>query len=320
MSKEVRATRTGTREVDSTANVNGAIDATANLVIDGQAGADITVGDVVAGTGISGVVTVATVTDQDNLVLSSAQTIANDVALTFIKTNSTALVVDGPSSTIAVGDVITGEGVVGLVSIVTVTSSTIFVMSSTQTIANDVALTFTKFEPQTYSITGTLNVLKFGIESLTSNIGLTQLLRSLAQDAVPSVPANTSLTLSGLYDSASSNSGGIVAVKKRVTLGSGNGAEDDDVIFGSGTVSFRGDGNTVNGTTLSITSSARFDAQSITNIKFFDDNDTQLAGFDSLPSNVNTRVTFDFSVTCNGDVVSTDVLRVTILVRLSRPL
>ena len=320
LSKEVRATRTGTREVDSTANVNGAIDATANLVIDGQAGADITVGDVVAGTGISGVVTVATVTDQDNLVLSSAQTIANDVALTFIKTNSTALVVNGPSSTIAVGDVITGEGVVGLVSIVTVTSSTIFVMSSTQTIANDVALTFTKFEPQTYSITGTLNVLRFGTESLTSNIGLTQLLKSLAQDAVPSVPANTTLILSGLYGSGSSNSGGTVTLKRPVALGSGNGGENNNVISGSGTVSFRGDGNTVNGTILSISSSARFDAQSISNIKFFDDNDTQLTGFDSLPSHVNTRVTFDFSVTCNGDVVSTDVLRVTILVRLSRPL
>ena len=152
---------------------------------------------------------------------------------------------------------------------------------------------------------------------------LEQVLTSLAQDAVPSVPANTSLTLSGLYDSASSNSGGIVKVKKRVTLGSGNGAEDGDVILGSGTVLFRGDGNTVNGATLSITASSRFtggDAPTISNIKFFDDNDTQLTGFDNLPSVVNTRVTFDFTATCNGDVVSTDVLRVTIKVVLSNVL
>ena len=239
-------------------------------------------------------------------------------------TDSVTLVTNSVSSTaVVVGDVITGEGVVGLVSVITVNSSTNFTMSSTQTIANGVALTFTKFEPQTYSITGTLNVLRFGTESLTSSILLEQVLTSLAQDAVPSVPANTSLTLSGLYDSASSNSGGIVKVKKRVTLGSGNGAEDGDVILGSGTVLFRGDGNTVNGATLSITASSRFtggDAPTISNIKFFDDNDTQLTGFDNLPSVVNTRVTFDFTATCNGDVVSTDVLRVTIKVVLSNVL
>ena len=38
---------------------------------------------VVTGTGISGTVTVTTVTDQNNLVLSSAQSLSNDVALSF---------------------------------------------------------------------------------------------------------------------------------------------------------------------------------------------------------------------------------------------
>ena len=38
---------------------------------------------VVTGTGISGTVTVATVTDQNNLVLSSAQTLGNNVDLAF---------------------------------------------------------------------------------------------------------------------------------------------------------------------------------------------------------------------------------------------
>ena len=120
-----------------------------------------------------------------------------------------------------------------------------------------------------------------------------------------------------MYDSTSSNSGGIVRVKKAVTIGSGNGAEDDDVISGSGVVFFRGDGNTVNGVTLSITSSDRFDDQTISNVKLFDQVNNQLTGFDLLPSIVNTRASFDFTVTCNGNVVSTDILRVTIKVQLS---
>ena len=40
----------------------------------------------VTGTGISGTVTVASLSDQNNLVLSSAQSLSNDVALTFTST------------------------------------------------------------------------------------------------------------------------------------------------------------------------------------------------------------------------------------------
>ena len=50
--------------------------------VDGNSGT-ISVGDVVTGTGISGVVTVSTVTDQNNLILSSTQTLNDDVSLTF---------------------------------------------------------------------------------------------------------------------------------------------------------------------------------------------------------------------------------------------
>jgi hypothetical protein len=64
------------------ANVNGAISSTTALVVDGNSGT-IVVGMTVTGTGISGRVTVATVTDQQNLVLSSAQSLSDDVALTF---------------------------------------------------------------------------------------------------------------------------------------------------------------------------------------------------------------------------------------------
>jgi len=66
----------------ATAKVNGAISSTTALVVDTNVGT-IVQGMVVTGTGISGTVTVATVTDQNNLVLSSAQTLSNNVDLAF---------------------------------------------------------------------------------------------------------------------------------------------------------------------------------------------------------------------------------------------
>ena len=78
------------RKVDSsaittftaTASVNGATSSTTALAVDGNSGT-IEVGMAVTGTGISGTPTVATVTDQNTLVLSSAQSLSDDVALTF---------------------------------------------------------------------------------------------------------------------------------------------------------------------------------------------------------------------------------------------
>ena len=64
-------------------SVNVATTASANVAIDGNSEGTITTGMVVTGAGISGVVTVTTVTDQNTLVLSSVQTLANDAALTF---------------------------------------------------------------------------------------------------------------------------------------------------------------------------------------------------------------------------------------------
>jgi hypothetical protein len=66
----------------ATANVNGATSSTTTLVVDGNSGT-IVAGMYVTGTGISGSVTVASLSDQNNLVLSSAQSLSNDVALTF---------------------------------------------------------------------------------------------------------------------------------------------------------------------------------------------------------------------------------------------
>ena len=66
----------------ATADVNGATTAATGVAVDGNNGT-IAVGMRVRGTGISGVVTVATVTDQNNLVLDTAVTLADDTALTF---------------------------------------------------------------------------------------------------------------------------------------------------------------------------------------------------------------------------------------------
>ena len=68
----------------ATAAVNGAISSSTALVVDGNSGT-IAVGMIVSGTGVgtTNPPSVITVTDQNNLVLSHTQTIANNVALTF---------------------------------------------------------------------------------------------------------------------------------------------------------------------------------------------------------------------------------------------
>jgi len=68
----------------STALVNGAISSTTSLEIDGNRGT-IEVGMTVSGTGVDAGVTVITVTDQNNLVLSAAESLSDNVALTFTK-------------------------------------------------------------------------------------------------------------------------------------------------------------------------------------------------------------------------------------------
>ena len=66
----------------ATADVNGAVTASTSVAVDGNSGT-IAVGMRVRGTGISGVVTVATVTTQSAIVLDTAVTLADDTALTF---------------------------------------------------------------------------------------------------------------------------------------------------------------------------------------------------------------------------------------------
>ena len=82
---------TTTRPVGTTATaaVNGAISSTTALVVDGNNGT-IFVGDRVTGAGMGEDVTVLSLTDQNSLVLSSAQSISNDVDLTFSAVTTSA--------------------------------------------------------------------------------------------------------------------------------------------------------------------------------------------------------------------------------------
>ena len=70
------------KDTTATANTNGAVSSSANVAVDGNSGT-ITVGMVVTGTGISGTIRLATVTNQNNIVLSSAVSISDNVALSF---------------------------------------------------------------------------------------------------------------------------------------------------------------------------------------------------------------------------------------------
>ena len=76
----------------------------ANVTLDGNSGT-IAVGDVVTGTGISGLVTVQTVTNQNAIVLSSAQSISDNVVLKFDGSNTLFLGALDASKALASGDI-----------------------------------------------------------------------------------------------------------------------------------------------------------------------------------------------------------------------
>ena len=88
----------------ATADTNGAVSASRTVVLDGNVGT-IAVGDVVTGTGISGVVTVDVVTSQTNITVSEAITVATDETLTFDGTNILFVGALDANKTIAAGDI-----------------------------------------------------------------------------------------------------------------------------------------------------------------------------------------------------------------------
>ena len=93
----------------ATADVNGAVSASANVALDNNVGT-IAVGDVVTGTGISGRVTVATVTSQNAIVLDTAVTVSDNVKLKFDGSNTLFIGALDVSKTIASGDIFRVNG------------------------------------------------------------------------------------------------------------------------------------------------------------------------------------------------------------------
>ena len=65
-----------------TADVNGAVSASTAVTVDNVQGGTLTVGQRVRGSGISGVVTIATVNSQTSIVLDTSVTLSDDTALT----------------------------------------------------------------------------------------------------------------------------------------------------------------------------------------------------------------------------------------------
>ena len=96
---------------NATANVNGAVTNSTNVAVDGNSGT-IAVGMTVSGGGITGLVTVSTVSDQNNIVLSTAVTLADDAPLVFTTNSSEVFTFGGQLKsyfkldTIGSGDVI----------------------------------------------------------------------------------------------------------------------------------------------------------------------------------------------------------------------
>lgn len=132
----------------ATANVNGATSSSTSVAVDGNDGT-IAVNQYVSGTGITGTPYVTTVTDQNNIVLSSAQTLANDTALYF----SDKVTIDNVSPTIVAGQYVTGGDVVGSPTVVSVIDANNIVLSTAQTLSDNSSLSFSTHDTV---ITGTI--------------------------------------------------------------------------------------------------------------------------------------------------------------------
>ena len=82
--------------------MNGAVSSSTAVTVDGNVGT-IAVGDVVTGTGITGIVTVATVNSQTSIVLDTAVTLSDDSKLKFDGSNILFIGALDTSKTIASG-------------------------------------------------------------------------------------------------------------------------------------------------------------------------------------------------------------------------
>jgi len=107
---------------------------TASISGTGASFGTITKGMVITGTDISGIVTVRTVTDQNNIVLSTNQTLADNTVLSF-------------TTNIQAGMFVTGTGISGDVTVSSVSDQSNIVLSSAQTISDNTVLSFSDLSP-----------------------------------------------------------------------------------------------------------------------------------------------------------------------------
>ena len=98
----------------------------------GAAFGTITKGMIVTGTGISGEVTVKTVTSQTSIILDTAVSLADDAVLSFI-------------TNIKAGMFVTGTGISGTVKVASLTNQNSIVLDSAQSISDNTVLTFGTF-------------------------------------------------------------------------------------------------------------------------------------------------------------------------------
>ena len=135
-----------TAEVNNTAtaSVNGATTTTTAVAVDGNSGT-IVVGMTVTSDSMVGSVTVATVTDQNNIVLSATQSLPDNEVLTFGPPDAvtTTHILDSISGTIAAGMDVTGTGVPSGVTVSAFSGSTV-TLSEAVTLADNIALTFSE--------------------------------------------------------------------------------------------------------------------------------------------------------------------------------
>lgn len=135
-----------TAEVNNTAtaSVNGATTTTTAVAVDGNSGT-IVVGMTVTSDSMVGSVTVATVTDQNNIVLSATQSLPDNEVLTFGPPDAvtTTHILDSISGTIAAGMDVTGTGVPSGVTVSSFSGSTV-TLSEAVTLADNIALTFSE--------------------------------------------------------------------------------------------------------------------------------------------------------------------------------
>ena len=88
----------------ASADVNGTVSSSTNVALDGNSGT-IAVGDVVTGSGITGYVTVATVTSQNAIVLDTSVSLSDDTKLKFDGSNKLFIGALDVSKTLASGDI-----------------------------------------------------------------------------------------------------------------------------------------------------------------------------------------------------------------------